>query len=147
MSFKKLREWFIEAKLYINRTATYLSILNFIMIALVFLNTTVWEYAPVQHIFGTRQNFMFSGLIAIMVITILIGYIDTKLKLWRTESEKSLSPERNPQLVPVAFQCAKMLSDLKAQGKDTKEMEAHLNGIFERCRMSKEFEFFKEKAK
>jgi hypothetical protein len=101
--FKKLRDWFIEGKLYINRTSSYLNILNFLMIALVFLNTTVWDYAPIQHLFGTRQKFMFSGLIAVMVLTVLIGYVDTKLKLWRTESEKSLSPERNPQLVPIAF--------------------------------------------
>jgi len=147
MHTKRLRDWFIEAKIYVNRTSGYLSILNFLMIALVFLNTTVWDYAPIQHIFGNRTNFMLAGFITVLVITILIGYVDTKLKLWRTESEKSLSPERSPQFVPIAFQCAKLLGDLKEQGKDTKEIEAHLDEIFARCKLSKEFEFFKEKAK
>ncbi len=147
MQAKRLRDWFIEAKLYVNRTSGYLSILNFLMIALVFLNTTVWDYAPVQHIFGSRTNFILTGFVVVITITILIGYVDTKLKLWRTESEKTLSPERNPQFIPIAFQCAKMLGDLKMQGKDIKEIEAHLNEIFARCKLSREFEFFKEKAK
>ncbi|MEM2954733.1 MAG: hypothetical protein QW625_02180, partial [Candidatus Nanoarchaeia archaeon] len=95
----------------------------------------------------TRQIFMLFGLMVVLIMTILIGYIDTKFRLWRTESEKTLSPERNPTLVPVTFQCAKMLNDLKEQGKDTKELEAYLNEIFSRCKLSKEFEFFKEHAK
>ena len=145
--FKKLRDWFVEGKIYVSRTVTYLSILNFVMITLVFFSTTMWDYTPIQSIFGSKRIFMMLGLIGVLVITFLIGYIDTKLKLWRTESEKSLSPERNPQLIPAAFQCAKMLSDLKAQGKSTKELETNLDELFARCKMSKEFEFFKEKAK
>jgi hypothetical protein len=147
MHARRLRDWFVEAKLYVSRTSGYLSILNFLMIALVFLNTTVWDYAPVQHAFGTRMNFILSGFVAVMALTILIGYVDTKLKLWRTESEKTLTPERSPQFVPIAFQCAKMLGDMKKQGKDTKEVEASLDEIFARCKLTKEFEFFKEKAK
>ncbi|MEM2874333.1 MAG: hypothetical protein QW063_02735, partial [Candidatus Nanoarchaeia archaeon] len=101
MRIKKLREWLIEAKLYVARTSSYLSIFNFLMIAMVFLNTTVWEYKPVQNLFHTRQIFMLFGLMVVLIMTILIGYIDTKFRLWRTESEKTLSPERNPTLVPV----------------------------------------------
>jgi hypothetical protein len=147
MQLKKLRDWFIEGKIYYNRTQGYLSIFNFLMIVLIFLNTTAWDYAFVQQIFQSRKIFMAFGVIFVLVLTGLIGYIDTRLKLWRTESEKNLAPERNPQFVPIAFQCAKMINELKKDGKDTKETEASLNEIFARCKLSKEFEFFKESTK
>jgi hypothetical protein len=147
MHLRKFREWFVEGKLYYSRAATYLNIFNFLMIALIFLNTTLWDYKPIQNLFPSRQIFLLAGFIFVIIIIILIGYVDTKFKLWRTESEKCLAPDRSPQLVPLAFQCAKMLNDLEKKGKDTKEVEAHLNEIFERCKMTKEFEFFKNQIK
>jgi len=146
MHLKKLRDLLVEGKIYYSRTQGYLSIFNFLMIVLIFLNTTAWDYAFVQQIFQSRKIFMAFGVITVLVLTGLIGYVDTRLKLWRTESEKNLTPERNPQFVPIAFQCAKMLNDLKTQGKNTKETEAKLNEIFERCKLSKEFEFFKNNS-
>jgi hypothetical protein len=147
MQAKRLRDWFVEAKLYVNRTAGYLSILNFLMIALVFLNTTVWDYDFFQKTFPDRKLFLLTGFVVVIIFTVLVGYFDTKLKMWRTESEKTLDPERNPALVPIAFQSAKLLNDLKKQGKNTKDLEENLNHMFSRCKLSKEFEFFKEQTK
>jgi len=144
MSLKKLRDGLIEVKLYFVRSATYLNIFNFLMIALIFLNTTLWEYDFIQNIFPNKKLFLIMGFIFLMVIIALIGHFDTKLKLWRTESERSLSPDRNPLLVPIAFQCAKMLNDLKKQNKDTKEIETNLDEIFKNCNLNKEFEVFKK---
>jgi hypothetical protein len=144
MDLKKLRDWFVEAKLYVVRTASYLTIFNFLMIGLVFLNTTVWEYAFFQTIFPNRKMFLLVGFISIIFVTFLIGYFDTKFKIWRTESEKSYTAERNPLMVLIAFQCAKMLNELKEKGKDVKEVEDSLTEIFKRCKLSKEFELFKK---
>jgi uncharacterized membrane protein len=148
MPFKhKLRDWFVEGKLYYARATTYLTIFNFLMIAIMFINTTLWEYQPFQSMFPSRKIFLLVGLIFVITVIALVGYLDTKLKLWRTESEKGLMPDRSPALIPVAFQCAKMLNELKKENKDTKDLEANLNEIFARCKMSKEFEFFKEQTK
>jgi len=146
MHAKKLREWFVEVKLCFVRANTYLNILNFLMIALIFFSTTLWEYAPIQAIFPDKKMFLITGFIFIIIIVALIGYLDTKFKLWRTESEKCLSPERSPQMVVEAFQSAKMLNELKKQGKDTKQLEENLNELFARCQLSKEFELFKQKT-
>jgi hypothetical protein len=147
MQLRKLRDGLVEAKLYYNRTATYLSIFNFLMIALIFLNTTVWSYGFIQKMFPTRNLFLLSGIAGVFIIMALIGYMDTKLKIWRTESERGLTADRNPQLVVEAFQCAKMLNDLKNKGKDTKEVEEHLDGLFARCGLDKEFKHFKQGTK
>src|SRR3972149_2529395 len=147
MTLKKLRDGFVEAKLYFVRAGTYLNIFNFLMIALIFLNTTVWEYDFFQQLFPDRKLFLLSGFVLVLVVIAIIGYVDTRYKLWRTESERSFSPERNPLFVPIAFQSAKMISDLKKQGKDTKEIEQSLNEIFERCGLKKEFELFKKETK
>ena len=147
MQLKKLRDSIVEAKLYYQRTSTYLGIFNFLMIVLIFLSTTVWEYDIVQQIFPDRKLFLVLGFVTALVATGFVGYVDTKFKFWRTEAEKNLTPERNPQFVPIAFQCAKMISELKKEGKDTKEIEVSLNEIFARCKLSKEFEFFKDSTK
>ena len=147
MQLKKLRDSLVEAKLYYNRTASYLSIFNFLMIALIFLNTTVWSYGFIQKIFPNHNTFLLSGLAGVFIIMFLIGYMDTKLKIWRTESERGLSADRNPQLVVEAFQCAKMLNDLKSKGTNTKEIEEQLDSLFARCGLDKEFEHFKENTK
>jgi hypothetical protein len=117
------------------------------MIALIFLNTTVWSYGFIQKIFPTRNLFLLSGFAGVFIVMVLIGYMDTKLKIWRTESERGLTADRNPQLVVEAFQCAKMLNDLKNKGANTKEVEEHLDGLFARCGLNKEFEFFKQNTK
>jgi len=147
MKLKKWREWFVEAKLYVARASGYLSILSFLMVVLIFLNTTLWEYQPVQNLFHDKKMFIAISFVIVTIGIAIVGYIDTKYKIWRTESERMLTPERSPHLVPLAFQCAKMLSDLKKQGKDTKEIENHLNEIFERCKLTGEFEFFKSNIK
>jgi hypothetical protein len=147
MQLTKLRNSLVEAKLYYNRTASYLSVFNFLMIALIFLNTTVWDYGFIQRTFPNRNLFLLSGLVGVFIIMGLIGYIDTRLKIWRTESERSLTADRNPLLVVEAFQCAKMLNDSKNKGTNTKELEERLNSLFARCGLDKEFEFFKDKTK
>jgi hypothetical protein len=147
MRLKKLRDLAVEAKLYVTRTASYLSIFNFLMIALVFLNTTLWEYDVFQKIFPDRKIFLLLGLITVVTITGLIGYIDTRYKIWRTESERSLTAERNPLMIPIALQCARIINDLKKENKETKELEAKMQEIFERCKLGKEFDFFKDKTK
>jgi|GEM_PF-5564020 len=143
---RKLRDWFVEGKLYFNRTAGYLNIFNFLMIALIFMNTTLWEYDAIQQIFGDRKFFLFLGFAGVVLLTALIGYLDTRWKVWQTESSKILDPARNPMLIPTTFQSAKMLSDLKRQGVNTKELEAHLDHVFEQCNLKKEFDFYKEKT-
>jgi hypothetical protein len=147
MQLKKLRDSLVEAKLYYNRTASYLSIFNFLMIALIFLNTTVWSYGFIQKIFPNHNIFLLSGIAGVLIVMTVIGYMDTKLKIWRTESERGLTADRNPQLVVEAFQCAKMLNDLKNKGKDTKEVEEHLDSLFARCGLNKEFDHFKNNTK
>jgi hypothetical protein len=147
MSLKKLREWVIEAKLYFARTYSYLVILNFLMIVLIFFNTTLWEYGAVQQIFHDRKTLMIVGTLAFVVLTAIVGYVDTKLKLWRTESERAYTPERNPLFVPMVLQCAKIINDLKKEGKDTTALDAEFGKIFERCKLRKEFELFKEQTK
>jgi hypothetical protein len=146
MRLKKLRDLVVEAKLYVTRTASYLNIFNFLMIALVFLNTTLWEYDFFQKMFPDRKIFLLLGLVTVVAITGVIGYIDTRYKIWRTEIERSYTSERNPTFVVYAFQCAKMLNDLKNDGKNTKALEDEFNQLFERCGLKKEFEMFKEKV-
>ncbi len=147
MRFKKFREWFIEGKLYFARTYSYLVILNFLMIVLIFFNTTLWEYSAIQQIFHDRKTLMMVGTLAFVVLTAIVGYVDTKLKLWRTESERAYTPDRNPLFVPMVLQCAKIINDLKKEGKDTTELDAEFSKIFERCKLGKEFEFFKNQTK
>lgn len=143
---RKLRDWFVELKIYLARVAAYLSIANFLMIILIFLNTTLWEYQPIQSLFSSKKIFILVGFAVIAVIFAILAYVDTKYNIWRTETERMLIPNRNPQLIPVAFQCAKMLGDLKKQDRDTKEIEAYLDDLFKRCNMTGEFEFFKKKT-
>ena len=147
MQLTKLRNNLVEAKLYYARTSSYLSIFNFLMIALIFLNTTVWDYGFIQRIFPNRNVFLLSGIVGVFVLMGIIGYVDTRFKIWRTESERSLTADRNPQLVVEAFQCAKMLNESKNKNTNTKELEEHLDSLFARCGLAKEFEFFKDKTK
>ena len=143
---RKLRDLFIEGKIYFTRTVSYLNVLNFLMIALIFMNTTLWEYDLFQQVFSSRKIFIFVGLIAVLILTATIGYFDTKLKLWRTESSKSLYPERTPVMLPQAFQCAKMLADLKKQGANVMELENRLDDIFSQCNLKAEFDAFKKQT-
>jgi hypothetical protein len=147
MKLHKLREWFVEAKIYFVRTTGYLNILNFLMIVLIFFNTTLWEYSAIQQIFHSRKIFMMSGFIFVILLTIFIGYFDTRLKLWRTEIERNYFPERSPILIPEAFQSAKMLNELKEKGVNTDELEANLDEMFKKCGLNKEFDFFKRTTK
>lgn len=147
MDFTKLRNVLVELKIYFTRTSGYLGIFNFLMIALIFLNTTLWEYGTIKLVFEDRKTFILVGFSVVILITLLIGYLDTKFKIWRTESERNLRPERNPFLIPMAFECAKILADLKAQGKDTLAAENQLDQLFGRCGMKQEFEMFKEATK
>jgi hypothetical protein len=144
---KNIRENFIEGKLYYTRATSYLNIFNFLMIVIIFLSTTLWDYQPIQNIFPSKRLFLLAGFVIVLITIGILGYLDTRFKLWRTEAERGLIPERNPQLVPIAFQCAKMINDLKSQGKDTTIIEVHLNTIFERCNMMQEFELFKDNTK
>lgn len=142
-----MREWLVELKLYFTRTNTYLSILNFMMIAVIFMNTTMWEYSPIQHFFPDRKTFLLIGFGFVILLTFIIGYLDTKLKFWHTEITRSYAPERSPILIPEAFQSAKMLNDLKAKKIDTTELEANLDALFIQCHLKKEFDFFKRTTK
>jgi len=147
MSLRRMRDWVVEAKIYFTRTASYLNILNFLMIAIIFLNTTVWEYAFFQKLFPDRKMFLALGFVIVLSMTVVIGYLDTKLKLLHTEQARFLSPDRSPVMLPTAFQCAKMLSDLKRQGANTDELENQLDHTFNQFNFKKEFDFFKEKTK
>lgn len=147
MNLRRLRNWFVECKIYFTRTYTYLNIFNFFMIALIFLNTTLWEYDISQKVFPDRKIFIFCGLIVVLLLTGLIGYLDTKFKIWRVETDRSLTAERNPAFIVFAFQCAKMLNDLKKQGKDVNAVEKRLDEIFERCDLEKELKLFKQQIK
>ncbi|MEM2954430.1 MAG: hypothetical protein QW625_00545 [Candidatus Nanoarchaeia archaeon] len=144
MDLRKLRRLFVELKLYYARTASYLSILNFLMIVLIFLSTTLWDYAPIQTLFQSKKIFLTVGVIFVLIFTFLIGWLDTHLKLWRTESELSLAANRTPMMVPMAFQSAKILTDLKQAGVDTSALEAELDSLFERCGLKLQFEKFKQ---
>lgn len=144
MDLRKLRRHFIELKLYYGRTASYLSILNFLMIVLIFLSTTLWEYAPIQALFHSKKVFLTIGIIFVVIFTFLIGWLDTRLKLWRTESERSLAANRSPIMIPMAFQSAKILADLKQTGVEINALETELDSLFERCGLKEQFEKFKQ---
>src|SRR3972149_10382575 len=120
MTLKKLRDGFVEAKLYFVRAGTYLNIFNFFMISLIFLNTTIWEYDFFQQLFPDRKIFLLLGFVLVLITVAVIGFVDTKYKLWRTESEHSLLPDRNPLMPTLALLCAKTLADMKSQGKKGK---------------------------
>jgi len=145
MHLRKLRDWFVEAKLYYVRTYSYLSIFNFLMICLIFLNTTLWDYSIIQQIFPNRKLFLVAGILIVLLAMFLIGFVDTKLKLWQIESSKILMPNRNPAMIPEAFQCAKMLNELKEKGIDISELDQRMNKLFTLCSLQNEFEFFKQK--
>lgn len=147
MLLKKIRNWFVEGKIYYTRAMTYLGILNFLMIALIFLNTTLWEYHAFQDIFPDRKIFLGIGTVVIIVFIWVLGYLDTKLKLWHVEASRNFTPDRTPVMIPEAFQCAKMLNELKAKKIDTKELEEKLDVLFKACALEKEFDFFKKSAK
>jgi hypothetical protein len=117
------------------------------MIVLIFFNTTLWEYSAIQQVFHSRKIFMLTGFLFVIILTILIGYFDTRLKLWRTEIERNYFPERSPILIPEAFQSAKMLNELKEKGANTDELESNLDDMFKKCGLKKEFDFFKKTTK
>jgi hypothetical protein len=117
------------------------------MIVVIFLNTTLWDYGPVQQIFSSRRTFLLTGMLIVFIFTILIGYFDTRYKLWRTESERGYMPDRNPLFSVLVFICAKMLNDMKRTKSDTKEIEPQLDQIFERCGLKKEFDKLKQETK
>lgn len=144
MSLRKLREFLIEIKLYFVRTATYINIFNFLMIFIMFLNTTAWDYSWFQQIFLSRKIFIATGTTLVIIIVFLVGYLDTRLRLWQTETARGYRPERNPLIVTEAFRCAKMLNELKTDGQDASAVESKLNAIFEKCGTQDEFDFFKK---
>ena len=141
----KLRKMFVEVKLYMFRTAGYLNILNFLMIALMFVSTTVYQWHFISNTFPNKTLFMVLLFVLLIVFVFTFGWLDTVLKLWRTESERGYTPERNPLMYFIAFLCADKLNKLPAEQQET--MSKEFEQILARCDMTEEFNKFKEVTK
>ena len=109
----KVRRVIAEFKIYINRTQTYLAPLQLFMIFLIFLNTTVWNVDWIQSFFGSKTTFIGAGVIVFIVGVLLLGYIDTLLKLFRVEQGSYNSPDRNPFAAFYPVWTALMIEQIK----------------------------------
>lgn len=140
MKLNKLRESLVEIKLLINRSASYVSIGNFIMLVLVFLNTTAWGMFQ----FLDKKTFVSVGLVSAIIGIIAIGYLDTKLKFWRTETERSYFADRNPTILLFCVLLAQLIMQ---SGKEGTQLDLQLLEIFKRCKLDEQYQECKKSFK
>ncbi|MCK5233201.1 MAG: hypothetical protein KAJ91_00120 [Candidatus Aenigmarchaeota archaeon] len=92
----KVRRMIAEFKIYTNRTQTYLAPFQLFMIFLIFLNTTVWNVDLIQSFFESKTNFIIIGSIFFAICVLILGYMDTKLRILGVEQARFNTPDRNP---------------------------------------------------
>lgn len=117
----KVRKVIAEFKIYISRTQTYLAPVQLFMIFIIFLNTTVWNVDQIQNFFGSKMNFIGLSSIFFIVGVLVLGYLDTKLKMFRTEQARYQHPDRNLYSRLFAFWTALLVNEADGNKKDKLE--------------------------
>lgn len=137
--FKKIRDNLGEFKVYAWRLGTYVQIFNFLMIFLVFLTTVLWPSAFIQGIFPNISTFLIVGLGICVILSAILVYLDKKTGLHLAETSRLYSAKRNPSGVWECFKCAKMLNELKREGRNMAEFEEWLTYYFQKADLDKEW--------
>ena len=141
----RVRRVIAEFKIYITRTQSYLAPLQLFMIFLIFLNTTVWNVNWIQGFFGTKMSFISAGVVVFVVGVLLIGYVDTRLKIFRVELGAYNKPDRNPHTRLFTLWTALFLSERKIDKKTAKELEIMLEPTMKEAGLYEEYQRFKNK--
>lgn len=140
----RLRRMIAEFKIYINRTQTYLAPFQLFMIFLIFLNTTVWNVSTIQALFGSKMNFIVAGIIVFVIGVLVMGYIDTRLKILRVEQARYSAPDRNPYVHLYALWTALLLSDKYTDKKRSEKIEKMLEPVLKEAGLHELYLEFKK---
>lgn len=136
----KVRRVIAEFKIYIMRTQGYLAPIQLFMIFLIFLDTTVWKVDTIQLFFGSKTNFIGVGVAIFFVGVLILGYVDTKLRLYGVEQARINAPERNPFVPLFTLWTALFLNKEKNSGA---ELEKKISVVFKEVGAEKMYAEFK----
>ena len=139
-NLSKIRKSIAEFKIYLMRTQTYLSPIQLFMIFIIFLNTTVWNVDWIQSFFVTKSSFIGVGVVVFLFCILLIGYIDTKLKMYMIERGRNETVERNPFIELYALWTVIAISN----SKNPEKLEKLINQSLKDTTLEKTYLKFKE---
>lgn len=107
----------VRWKIYLDRAKMYLSYINFVMIAFVFLNSI--NDQRVRDILDENRLVFYPVVMALfIIISLVLGYFDTKLGLRKEEMRNNAT--ENPVMLEI-LESLKILKENQVQILNTKK--------------------------
>ena len=115
-SLRNFRTTFSEWKVYLNRSLTYLSVANFLIILFLFFIHNS-KYLPFA---ATKTNLIILAVF-LMFLAVILGWIDVKLGLYNAEQNKAA--QHNPYFTETKTNTDKILQKIDCLETEVRELK------------------------